>query len=368
MDFVEGLPKVGGKTVILTVVDWLSKYDHFIALRHPYTATTVAAAFFENIVRLHGMLASIVSDRDPIFTSTMWQELFRLCGTTLCTSSAFRPQTDGQSKVTNRIITIYLRCLAGNRHKSWLRCLPWAEYCYNTSYQTMLKATPFEVVYGRPPPALFPVLPDVTRVVAVDRQLRDQDIFLAEVRDRLLQAQGVMKLVHDKQHRHLEFEVGEWAWLRLNQRDVVSIHDGHLSKLAPKYFGAYQVIEQLGSVAYWLQLPPKAWIHNVFHVAFLKKFEGTTPAIIPPLPQIVRSRTVLVPQVVVRAKPTGNSWELLVKWANLSSAEATWEQLDTFKDVYPDFQLEDKLFRQEGENVMDSYFRNQYSRRKKPSG
>jgi hypothetical protein len=106
----------------------------------------------------------------------------------------------------------------------------------------------------------------------------------------------------------------------------------------------------------------------VFHVAFLKKFEGTTPAIIPPLPQIVRSRTVLVPQVVVRAKPTGNSWELLVKWANSSSAEATWEQLDTFKDVYPDFQLEDKLFRQEGGNVMDSYFRNQYSRRKKPSG
>jgi hypothetical protein len=118
MDFMEGFPKVGGKTVILTVVDRLSKYGHFIALRHPYTATTVASAFFKNIVRLHGNPASVVSDRDPIFTSTVWQELFRLYGTTLRTSSAFRPQTDGQSEVTNRIIMVYLRCLAGDRPKS----------------------------------------------------------------------------------------------------------------------------------------------------------------------------------------------------------------------------------------------------------
>jgi hypothetical protein len=151
------------------------------------------------------------------------------------------------------------------------------------------------------------VLSGVTRVAAVDRQLQDRDIFLVEVRDRLLQAQGIMKLAHDKQHRQLEFEVGEWAWLCLNQRVALSIRDRPLSKLAPKYFGAYQVIERLDVVAYQLQLPPKAWIHNVFHVTFLKKFEGTTPAIIPPLPQIVRSRTILVPQEVVRAKPTGDS-------------------------------------------------------------
>jgi hypothetical protein len=116
------------------------------------------------------------------------------------------------------------------------------KYCYNTSYQTALKATPFEVVYGRPPSTLLPVLPGATRVAAVDCQLRDRDIF-AEVRDRLLQAQGIMKLAHDKQHRQLEFEVGEWAWLRLNQHTAVSIHDEPLSKLAPKYFGPYKVIE-----------------------------------------------------------------------------------------------------------------------------
>jgi hypothetical protein len=156
MDFVEGFPKVGGKSVVLTVVDRLSNYAHFITLGHPYSVTSVAKAFFDQIVCLHGMSTSIVSDRDPIFTSNVWQELFRLSGTQLQMSSAFRPQTDGQSEVTNRVITMYLRCLVGDRPRSWIRWLPWVEYCYNTSYQTTLKTTPFQVVYGRPPPAMIP--------------------------------------------------------------------------------------------------------------------------------------------------------------------------------------------------------------------
>jgi transposase InsO family protein len=134
LDFVEGFPKVGGKSVILTVVDRFSKYVHFIALGHPYSATSVATTFFDMIVQLHGVPESIVSDRDSVFTSTLWKELFRLTGTKLCTSSAFHPQTDDQSEITNKIITAYLRCLAGDRPQSWLRWLPWAEFCFNSSY------------------------------------------------------------------------------------------------------------------------------------------------------------------------------------------------------------------------------------------
>jgi hypothetical protein len=136
MDFIEGFPKTSGK------------YVHFIALGHPYTATSVTTTFFEQIVRLHGVPASIVSNRDPVLTSAMWKELFRLYGTTLHTSSAFQPQTDDQSEVTNRMIAVYLCCLAGDRPKSWLCWLPWVKFCYNTSYQAALKVTPFEVVYG----------------------------------------------------------------------------------------------------------------------------------------------------------------------------------------------------------------------------
>jgi hypothetical protein len=154
MNFIEGYPRVGEKSVILNVVDHLSKYAHFLTLGHPYSATSVAKVFFEQVVRLHGVPASIVSDRDPVFTSAVWRELFRLRGTQLRTSSAFHPQTDQQSEVTNRIITVYLRCLVGDWPRSWLCWLPWAEYCCNTSYQTALRATPFEVVYGRPPPPM----------------------------------------------------------------------------------------------------------------------------------------------------------------------------------------------------------------------
>jgi hypothetical protein len=109
-------------------------------------------------------------------------------------------------------------------------------------------------------------------------------------------------------------------------------------------------------------------IHDVFHIAFLKKYTGVEPAKIPPLPLIVRGRAVLQPYQVVHARPTTTSWDLLVKWKNSSPADVSWEQLKAFKEAYPDFQLEDKLFEPEGDDVMDSYLGKQHSRRRKTSG
>ena len=115
MDFIEALPRVNGKTIILTVVDRFSKFAHFIPLGHLYTTASVAKAFFQDIVRLHGLPSSIVSDRDPVFTSSFWKELFNLAGVKLQFTSAFHPQSDGQSEATNKIIAMYLRCLTGDR-------------------------------------------------------------------------------------------------------------------------------------------------------------------------------------------------------------------------------------------------------------
>jgi hypothetical protein len=143
MDFIEGLPWVNGKSVILTVVDRFSKYAHFTALSHPYTALSVAKAFFEGVVRLHGFLASIVSDRDPVFTGHVWRDLFKLVGVQLRMSTAFHPQMDGQSEIINKTIALYLRCIIGDRPRKWLEWLPWVEYCYNTAYHTSLQTTPF---------------------------------------------------------------------------------------------------------------------------------------------------------------------------------------------------------------------------------
>jgi hypothetical protein len=294
MDFIEGFPKVGGNSVVLTVVDRFSKYDHFITLGHPYSATTVATAFFTNIIHLHGFPSSIVSDCDPVFTSRVWQEMFKLSSTQLCLSSAFRPQTDGQSEVTNRVIVMYLCCLADDQSWSWLPWLLWAEYCFNTSYQTALGTTPFQVVYGQPPPPIVPFQSGATKVSAVDRQLWDHDTFLAEIREHLLQAHARMKMAHDKGHHHVEFALGDLVWLCLNQCATASVRDNARTKLAPKFFRPYEVIEQIGSVTYKLRLPGKARIHNVFHIAFLKKFEGLAPQNTPPLPHIVRGLPCLL--------------------------------------------------------------------------
>jgi hypothetical protein len=238
MDFIEGLPKVGGKAVILTVVDRFSKYAHFIALGHPYTVSSVARAFFDGVVRLHGF-PSIVSNRDPVFTGHVWRDLFKLAGVKLRLSTAFHPQTDGQSEVVNKVIAMYLRCVTGDRPRAWVEWLPWAEYCYNTSFHTALRATPFEVVYGRPPPAILPYKPGTARTETVDALLRSRDEDLAEVRQRLVQAQQISKKYYDATHREMEFKTGDWVWLRLLHRTTKSLDPHAKGKLGPRYAGPF---------------------------------------------------------------------------------------------------------------------------------
>ncbi|KAL0420985.1 UNVERIFIED_CONTAM: Transposon Ty3-G Gag-Pol polyprotein [Sesamum latifolium] len=124
MNFIEGLPSSEGKDSILVIVDRLTKYSHFIPLKHPYTASFIAKTFFDNIYKLHGLPVSIVTDRDRVFTSRFWKELFNMAGVSLEMSSAYHPQTDGQTERVNQCLENYLRCL---------------------------KATPFQALYGYPP-------------------------------------------------------------------------------------------------------------------------------------------------------------------------------------------------------------------------
>lgn len=128
LHFIEGLPSSHGKDSILVGVDRLSKYGHFIALAHPFTAKSVGEHSVDGLVKLHGMPRSIISDRDPLFLSKFWKEFFKLSGTQLKMSSAYHPQTDGQTEVVNCCLEQYLRCFAHQQPRRWSRCLPWAEY------------------------------------------------------------------------------------------------------------------------------------------------------------------------------------------------------------------------------------------------
>jgi hypothetical protein len=164
MDFITGLPKSRNKSVIMVVVDHLSKYAHFYALQHPFTTSTVAQLFMDQVFKLHGMPHSIVSDRDPTFTSNFWKELFKLQGTQLHLNTTYHPQTDGQMKVVNKCLETYLRCFSSEKKNQWAQWLPLAEWWYNTSYHTTTHMTPFEAVYGQKPPSVLSYLPGVSKV------------------------------------------------------------------------------------------------------------------------------------------------------------------------------------------------------------
>ncbi|KZV33187.1 hypothetical protein F511_18203 [Dorcoceras hygrometricum] len=185
MDFISGLPKSGGFEVLFVVVDRLSKYSHFILLKHPYTAQSVADKFVKEIIRLHGVPKSIVSDRDCIFMSAFWNEIFRLQGTKLAMSSAYHPESDGQTEVLNRCMETYLRCFASEQPRAWSNWVHWAEYWYNTTLQTATGMTPFEVFYGRKPPVITRFIPGESKVAAVARELGDGDEVLRQLRYNL---------------------------------------------------------------------------------------------------------------------------------------------------------------------------------------
>lgn len=181
LDFIVGLPAYQGQTKILVVVDRFSKGVHLGMLQPHYTAYKVALLFLEIVGKIHGMPRSLVSDRDPLFVSCFWRELFKLSGTKLRMSSSYHPQTDGQTEVLNRVIEQYLRTFVHTKPATWGKYLIWAEWSYNTSQHSGTGKSPFEITFGKPPPTVAQYLAETSSIEVVDELLASRESMLTEL-------------------------------------------------------------------------------------------------------------------------------------------------------------------------------------------
>jgi hypothetical protein len=341
MDFIEGLPKSQGYSVILVVVDRLTKYAHFVAVKHPYTAADIAELFMDNIVKLHGLPHSIVSDRDTIFVSSFWKQLFKLYRVKLNLSTAYHPQSDGQTERVNQCLEMYLRCAVQDAPRTWKSWLSLAELWYNSSYHTSLGCSPSMALYGvEPNVGAAPVLQPNTPKSVTDL-IEHRELHLQSLKKNLELAQNRMKMMADRNRTNLQFQVGDMVLLKLQPYTQTSVASRPFPKLSFKYFGPYKVVERVGAVAYRLDLPPDSKIHDVFHVSQLKPFLADYSPIYSELPMMTDiEAAAATPEQILdrRLVKKGNTAipQVLVKWSNLPEASATWEDYNVVRTRFSD--------------------------------
>ncbi|KZV40786.1 DNA/RNA polymerase superfamily protein [Dorcoceras hygrometricum] len=273
MDFVTGLPRtVQGYNSIWVIIDRLTKSAHFLPVKMTYEVSRYAELYVKEIVRLHGVPISIVSDRDPKFTSAFWKSLHKAMGTKLTFSTAFHPQTDGQSERVIQILEDLLRACIVDFSAGWDVSLPLVEFAYNNSFQASIQMAPYEALYGRKcrTPLHWDEVgeraglgPDVVEQTAAA---------VRKIRERMKTAQSRQKSYADNRRRELNFEIGDRVFFRIAPMKGV-MRFGKKGKLSPRYIGPYEILEKVGTLAYRLALPPQmSAVHNVFHVSALRKY------------------------------------------------------------------------------------------------
>ena len=273
IDFVTGLPRTRRQyDAIWVIVDRLTKSAHFLPVSDDDPLDKLAQLYVEEIVRLHGVPISIVSDRDPRFTSRFWPSLQAVLGTGLHFSIAFHPQTDGQSERTIQTLEDMLRACVMEFKGSWDTHLALMEFAYNNSYQASIEMAPFEALYGRK--CSTQVCWDEVgerRLVGPELvQITSEKVKI--VRDNLKIARDRQKSYADNRRRDLQFEIGDRVFLKISPWKGV-LRFGKRDKLSPRYIGPYEIVSKVGPVAYKLKLPPElSRIHDTFHVSMLRKY------------------------------------------------------------------------------------------------
>ncbi|WVZ97465.1 hypothetical protein U9M48_043002 [Paspalum notatum var. saurae] len=342
MDFIVGLPRTQkGYNSIWVVVDRLTKVAHFIPVNTTYSGAKLAELYISRIVCLHGVPKRIISDRGSQFTSRFWEQLHNSLDTKLRFSTAYHPQTDGQTERTNQILEDMLRACAIQYGTSWDKCLPYAEFSYNNSYQASLKKSPFEALYGkRCRTPLFWNQTGEKQVFGPDI-IQDAEQQLRIVQENLRVAQSRQRSYADVRRRDLSFKVDDHVYLKVSPMRGIRRFNMK-GKLAPRYIGPFKILEKKGEVAYRLELPPSlSGVHDVFHVSQLKKCLRV-PEEQAPLEGLEVQEDLTYTEHPVKILDTSerNTRNKKIKmcrvqWSHHTEAEATWEREDELKAAYP---------------------------------
>jgi len=236
----------------MVVVDRFSKMAHFIPCHKTDDATHIAELYFREVIRLHVVPKSIVSDRDSKFLSHFWRSLWRFLGTKLLFSMAYHPQTDGQTEVTNQTLTTLLRSLVSKSLKNWDLKLPHAVFAYNRSPSYATKHSPFQCAYGVNPLTpldLIPILTETRVSFEAEARAKEMKRLHEQIKNQIEKANEAYKARANKHRRQLEFKPGDLVWLHLRKERFPSRRK---NRLMARSDGPFEIIKKVGSNAYKL--------------------------------------------------------------------------------------------------------------------
>ncbi|XP_076940015.1 uncharacterized protein LOC143609027 [Bidens hawaiensis] len=342
MDFITKLPLTASKhDSIWVIVDRLTKSAHFLPIRENYRVEHLAQLYVKEIVCRHGTPLSIIFDRDGRFISRFWKSLQSALGTRLDMSTAYHPQTDGQSERTIQTLEDMLRSCVLDFGGNWDSHLPLIEFSYNNSYHSSIGMAPFEALYGRKcrSPICWSEVGEAQ--ITGPELVQETTDKIAKIRDHLLTARSRQKSYADRRRKPLEFQVGDLVLLKVSPWKGV-VRFGKKGKLAPRYVGPFKILARVGKVAYRLDLPPAlSNVHPTFHVSNLKKCLADENLHIP-LDEVQVDETMHFVEKPVEimdreVKQTKRSRIPIVKvrWESKRGAEFTWEREDQMKIKYP---------------------------------
>ncbi|GJW12677.1 putative reverse transcriptase domain-containing protein [Tanacetum coccineum] len=300
--FCTKLPKSSqGYDTIWVIVDRLTKSAIFMPMRETDPMDKLARMYLKEVVTKHGIPVSIICDRDPRFASNFWRSLQKALGTSLDMSTAYHPQTDGQSERNIQILEDMLRACVINFRNGWVKHLPLVEFSYNNSYHASIKAAPFKALYGR----------------------------------------KCCSPVCWAERKPMEFQVGDKVILKVSPWKGV-VRFGKWGKLNPRYVRPFKVLKKVGVIAYKLELPQElSRVHNTFHVSNLKKCYSDDPLVVPLEGLQVDDKLHFVEEPVeimdreVKQLRRSRVPIVKVRWNSRRGPEFTWEREDQFRKKYP---------------------------------